>query len=293
MTLKNTTSELGTIEGFGACANMRYKIGDIVLTDGGEYTVKALVARGGDVDDGLSYEYDEEYEYDEHIEVYVGKHDANGRHDLLVRDRAGTRVVGNKAKAKQNWKAWSEIETKCGKLNWSAIAAVDALLSVRLKDSREAARLAIRITPMRHHQGWDDADDHTKIVYSDDEDIGDAIAKAWDKIPWAEIECRWYDDEDVDSAYMPDPVDAAIQRGIGEDDTETWHFSHTSEESPGKEDWEWGNYGRIPYPDYYIAPAHGEYCMFGDWNDNSDRSGWTYFGANGELLCARDFLPQC
>ncbi len=257
------------------------KIGDIVSTDKGEYTIKAQIAHGGDDGNDLADEDDEADEegdcYDDHIEVYVGRHNKGGHYDLLVMDDDGIRVVGDDNDASCNWEEWSEIETACGELDWKGISNVDADLVGRLQDRRNEARLALRITPL-----CSDSCGKSTTLPSTAENIGEAIAEAWMRIPWDDIESRR-----VFSRYPTDsviPAKALIRRGLNEHDAEVWIFRQTSNDESDVEDWR-DRYPGILYPDYFVAPRGKD--------DDQDKEGnslnydeWTYFYRDG-TICDR------
>ncbi len=257
------------------------KIGDIVSTDKGEYTIKAQIAYGGDDSNDLADEDDEADEegdcYDDHIEVYVERHNKRGHYDLLVMDDDGIRVVGDDNDASCNWEEWSEIETACGELDWKSISNVDADLVGRLQDRRNEARLAFRFPPS--------SDDHdSEALCSTAGTIGEAIAEVWTQIPWDVIESQEKEDDDGTPDDAVIPAYTLIRRGLSGHDAEVWIFSKTSDDESDMEDWR-DRYPGIPYPDYYVAPRGKDDDQDGKGNSlNYDE--WTFLYKDG-TICNR------
>lgn len=107
-------------------SNYDEMIGEIVVTDCGEYEIVAHIH-----DDGSS---------DTSLNLYVGKY-ADGHHDLIASDSASMWVVGDEDDAERNHSHWELIANRVGEIDFDAIRIVDADLADWLED--------------RHGESWE------------------------------------------------------------------------------------------------------------------------------------------
>lgn len=108
---------------------MNYEVNDEIITDGGEYTVIAVIHYEGACDDSIN--------------LYVGRH-ADGHCALIATDNASSWVVGDEYDAQRNYILFDLLGDR---IDIDAIRAVDTGLADWVKERQEAAeKTSARIT---------------------------------------------------------------------------------------------------------------------------------------------------
>lgn len=142
---------------------MNYVINDKIFTDGGEYTVIAIIRFEGSCDNSIN--------------LYVGRH-ADGHCDLIATDNASNWIVGDEDDAQHNY---DHFDLLGDRVDIDAIRAVDAALADWIAERQEAAEKTILVARTEDdcYQNW------WYVVAAVDpcRDMRDVIEDIWEDIP--------------------------------------------------------------------------------------------------------------